>query len=492
MPQNPLQKLNADTPSGRPQQGSLKSSTVLPEVPFDLSKPVFRLRRPRPAETATEERIMCNTHAADPAYHAGSMLHNADIANGTLVLILAGGRGSRLHEMTDRRTKPAVYFGGNWRIIDFTLSNCLNSNLLKIGVITQYGAHSLLRHLQHAWSFLPRERNQFVDMLPARQQTDENCWYRGTADAVWQNAAIMREHYKPKHVLILAGDHIYKMDYMQMLRDHIQSRAKCTVGCIEVRRSEAGQFGVMAVNESLKVMDFVEKPANPPAMREKPDSSLASMGIYVFDADYLYQTLAEDAAREDTAHDFGKDIIPKALRDGVLYAHPFERSCKGRNAEGSIYWRDVGTLDSYWRTHMDLVTEYPQLNLFDTTWPVRGLPTQALPAKFFYKHPHKRTLDNSLVSGGCVITDAQISSSVLFDRVTVEAGSVIESAVILPSVHIGRNCRLKNCIIERNAVIPDGTEIGCNIETDAKHFRISSSGRVVLATPAMLESLRRS
>lgn len=411
------------------------------------------------------------------------------IAQDTLVLILAGGRGSRLHEMTDRRSKPAVYFGGNWRIIDFTLSNCLNSNLLKIGVITQYEAHSLLRHLQHAWSFLPRDRGQFVDMLPARQQIDESMWYRGTADAVWQNVPIMKEHYKPKHVLILAGDHIYKMDYMQMIRDHIERGAKCTVGCIEVKRSEAKEFGVMAVNENLKVQEFVEKPENPPAMREKPDHSLASMGIYVFDADYLYETLEREGKQENTHHDFGKDIIPHALEEGVLYAHPFERSCTGRNAEGSIYWRDVGTLDSYWRTHMDLVTEHPQLNLFDRSWPVRGLPTQSMPTKFFYKNTEGRTLDNSLISGGCIITDAQITSSVLFERVTVEEGSVIDSAVILPSVRIGKHCRLRNCIIERGCVIPDGMQIGFNAEEDAKYFRISSSGEVVLVTPSMLEKV---
>ncbi len=413
-------------------------------------------------------------------------LSNSSIADNTLVLILAGGRGSRLYEMTDRRSKPAVYFGGNWRIIDFTLSNCLNSNLLKIGVITQYEAHSLLRHLQHAWSFLPRERGQFVDMLPARQQVDESMWYRGTADAVWQNVTIMKEHYKPKYVLILAGDHIYKMDYMQMLRDHINSGAKCTVGCIEVKRSEADQFGIMAVNEHLKVQKFVEKPADPPAMREKPNSSLASMGIYVFDADYLYDTLEREVCRENTHHDFGKDVIPRALEDGVLYAHPFERSCMGRNAEGSIYWRDVGTLDSYWRTHMDLVTEHPQLNLFDNQWPVRGLPTQSMPAKFFYKNKSRRTLDNSMVSGGCIINDAEITSSVLFGRVTVDEGSVIDSAVILPGVSVGKNCHLKNCIIERNCIIPDGMQIGLDNEEDAKYFRISSSGDVVLVTPDML------
>ncbi|MDO5357098.1 MAG: glucose-1-phosphate adenylyltransferase [Conchiformibius sp.] len=421
-----------------------------------------------------------------------SFLHNTDIANDTLVLILAGGRGSRLHEMTDRRAKPAVYFGGNWRIIDFTLSNCLNSNLLRIGVVTQYEAHSLLRHLQHAWSFLPRERGQFVDMLPARQQLDESMWYRGTADAVWQNVAIMKEHYKPKYVLILAGDHIYKMDYMKMLRDHIYSEAKCTVGCIEVKRSEADQFGIMAVNDKLKVHEFIEKPADPPAMREKPDHSLASMGIYVFDADYLYSTLEDEVQSAETHHDFGKDIIPRAMREGVLYAHPFEKSCMGRNAEGSIYWRDVGTLDSYWGAHMDLVTEHPQLNLFDYDWPIRGLPTQPMPTKFFYKERDGRTLDNSLVGGGCVITDAEIASSVLFDRITVREQSKIQRSVILPGVKIGAGCLLENCIVERNCVIPDGMSIGADKDADrARGFRVSSGGGVTLVTPDMLLRLQQ-
>ncbi len=427
----------------------------------------------------------------NPSPNVSGFLHNSDIARDTLVLILAGGRGSRLHEMTDRRAKPAVYFGGNWRIIDFTLSNCLNSNLLRIGVITQYEAHSLLRHLQHAWSFLPRERGQFVDMLPARQQVDESMWYRGTADAVWQNVPIMKEHYKPKYVLILAGDHIYKMNYMNMVRSHIESEAKCTVGCIEVKREDAKEFGIMAVNDKLQVQAFVEKPQDPPTMREKPDHSLASMGIYVFDADYLYQVLEEEVKKDETDHDFGKNIMPRALDEGVLYAHPFEKSCMGRNAEGSIYWRDVGTLDSYWGAHMDLVTEHPQLNLFDYDWAIHGLPTQSMPTKFFYKDPDCRTLDNSLIGGGCVITDAEISNSVLFDRVKVDEKSVLHQAVVLPNVKVGKNCRLQDCIIERQCVIPDGMEIGVNKEADkARGFRISSSGKVTLVTPDMLAALK--
>ena len=412
------------------------------------------------------------------------------IAKNTLVLILAGGRGSRLHELTDKRAKPAVYFGGNRRIIDFALSNCINSNLNRIGVVTQYAAHSLLRHLQNGWSFLPQERNEFIDMLPARQQIDDSTWYRGTADAVYQNMAIIRDHYRPKYVLILAGDHIYKMDYGQMLLDHVTSGAKCTVGSIEVPRKEASEFGVMAVNENLKVKAFVEKPKDPPAMIGKPDSSLASMGIYVFDSDYLYEALDRTVNNENTSHDFGKDVLPMALEDGVLYAHPFERSCMGRNTEGAIYWRDVGTLDSYWQSNIDLVSEEPQLDIYDQTWPIRGNPSQTYPSKFFYKKYKDKNVDNSLIGGGCVITDAGISNSVLFDHIKVNEGSHIEYAVVLPQVTIGKNCVLKNCIIDRHCDIPDGMQIGVDVEEDRKRFRVSSSGRITLVTPAMLKKLR--
>lgn len=420
--------------------------------------------------------------------------HNlADIANSTLVLILAGGRGSRLHEMTDQRAKPAVYFGGNWRIIDFTLSNCLNSNLLRIGVITQYEAHSLLRHLQHAWSFLPRERGQFVDMLPARQQVGEDIWYRGTADAVWQNLPIMKEHYKPKHVLILAGDHIYKMNYLKMVQEHIKSGARCTVGSIEVKKEEAREFGIMAVNDKLQVQAFVEKPQDPPTMREKPDISMASMGIYVFDFDYLTHVLEDEINKgEKKDLDFGKHLMPRAMNEGVLYAHPFEKSCTGRNSEGSAYWRDVGTLDSYWQAHMDLVSEHSQLNLFDKEWAIRGLPTQSMPTKFFYKDKGKHVVDDSLIAGGCLITNATITKSVLFDNIVVADNSSIHETVILPDVKIGENCRLQNCIVERKCQIPNGMVIGVDKEHDkARGFRVSSSGKVTLVTPSMLEKLAK-
>lgn len=408
-----------------------------------------------------------------------------DISEQTMVLILAGGRGSRLREMTDWRAKPAVYFGGSWRIIDFALSNCINSHLMKIGVISQYQAHSLLRHLQHGWSFLNRERGQFVDMLPARQQLDDSTWYRGTADSVWQNMPILKSHYKPKYILILAGDHIYKQDYMQMIRDHIESGAQCTVGCIQVKRSEAHQFGVMGVNEKLKVREFVEKPADPPGMVDNPEYSLASMGIYVFNANYLYESLEQQVETPETSHDFGKDIIPKAVEDGVLYAHPFERSCKGRSSDGYAYWRDVGTLDSYWQANIDLTSEKPQIDIFDNSWPIRSIPRQLMPTKFFFKSGDERKVDNSLVGNGCVITDATISNSVLFNNITVDEGSILDNAVVLPQVAIGKNCVLRRCIIDRHITIPDGMQVGVDPEQDRKRFRVSENGIVLVARGMM-------
>ena len=327
-------------------------------------------------------------------------------------------------------------------------------------------------------------------MLPARQQIDDSTWYRGTADAVYQNMAIIRNHYRPKYILILAGDHIYKQDYSVMLMDHVTSGAKCTVGCIEVPRSEAHEFGVMAVNENLKVKAFVEKPKDPPAMVGKPDVSLASMGIYVFDADYLYQMLEKEVQKPYTSHDFGKDVLPRCLEEGTLYAHPFSRSCMGRNTEGEIYWRDVGTLDSFWQSNIDLVSENPQLDIYDQSWPIRGNPVQTYPSKFFYKNNNIKPVDNSLIGGGCVITDASISNSVLFDRIKIQEGSFIDHSVVLPEVQIGKNCILKDCIIDRHCIIPDNMQIGVDKALDSTRFRVSSTGKVVLVTPAMLKKLQ--
>ncbi|PID66549.1 MAG: glucose-1-phosphate adenylyltransferase [Gammaproteobacteria bacterium] len=406
----------------------------------------------------------------------------------TLVLILAGGRGSRLYELTDNRAKPAVYFGGSRRIIDFPLSNCINSNLNHIGVITQYAAHSLIRHVQHGWSFLSTELGDFIDLLPARQQIDDTTWYRGTADAIYQNIEIIKEHYRPKHVLILAGDHIYKMDYRKMLIDHIESGLKCTVSCIEVPKEEASGFGVMAVDKNLHVTGFVEKPEHPPEMPDKPGMALASMGIYVFDIDYLCEKLHECVAKEDTSHDFGNDIIPRTVRDRQLYAHSFDKSCEGRNPHGTSYWKDVGTLDSYWSANMDLLSESPQLDLFDEKWLIRGLPSQVNPSKFYYTDPDCQGMTNSIISGSCVIKDATITGSVLFDHITVDAGSVIKECVILPENNIGKNCVLSKCILDRHLTIPDGIQIGVDPEQDKKRFRVSEEG-VILVNAAMLAKL---
>lgn len=422
-------------------------------------------------------------------YDISNLKTGRALSDETLVLILAGGRGSRLHELTDNRAKPAVYFGGSRRIIDFALSNCINSNLNHIGVITQYAAHSLIRHIQRGWSFLPVERGDFIDLLPARQQIDDSTWYRGTADAVYQNLEILRDHYRPKRVLILGGDHIYKMDYRKMLIDHVESGKKCTVGCIEFPSEKASGFGIMAVDKNLHVTNFVEKPANPPHMPDKPGMSLASMGIYVFETDYLYDKLEECCKKEGTSHDFGNDIIPQAVKDGELFAHSFEKSCEGRNPNGTSYWKDVGSLGSYWRANMDLLNESPQMDIFDSHWPIRGIPAQVNPSKFYYSDDSRRGITNSIVAGACVIKNADISHSILFDSIRVEAGSEITASVILPQVHVGKNCVLKKCIIDRNLSIPDGLQVGVDAKHDAQRgFRITEEG-ITLVNAKMLNAL---
>lgn len=410
-----------------------------------------------------------------------------ELSDETLVLILAGGRGSRLHEMTDARAKPAVYFGGSRRIIDFPLSNCINSNLNHIGVITQYEAHSLIRHIQRGWSFLPAERGDFIDILPARQQLDDTTWYRGTADAVYQNMKIIESHYRPKRVLILAGDHIYKMDYRKMIIDHVESGKKCTVGCIEFPKEKASGFGIMAVDKNLHVTAFVEKPDNPPEMPDKPGMSLASMGIYVFETDYLAEKLEQCVQKKGTSHDFGNDIIPQTVKDGELYAHAYDKSCEGRNPNGTSYWKDVGTLGSYWRANMDLLSEAPQLDIFDQHWPIRGIPSQVNPSKFYYTNGKCKGMMNSIISGACVIRNADISQSVLFNRIRVESGTEIQECVILPLVEVGENCTLRKCIIDRRVSIPDGMEIGVDLGRDkARGLRVSEDG-IVLVTQKLLE-----
>ncbi len=337
-----------------------------------------------------------------------------------VALVLAGGRGSRLHNLTDRRAKPAVYFGGKFRIIDFALSNCLNSGIRRIGVITQYKSHSLLQHLQRGWAFLKNEMNEFVDLMPAQQRTEGESWYSGTADAVYQNQDIIAS-YRADYIVVLAGDHVYKMNYALMLADHVAKGRECTVGCIAVPRAEASAFGVMAVDENDMVIDFVEKPKDPPSMPGRPDMSLASMGIYIFNAPYLFKALQHDMANPDSQHDFGKDIIPAAVREGKAAAHPFELSAVGARVHEQPYWRDVGTIDAFWDANIDLTATVPMLNLYDTRWPIWTYQAQLPPAKFVHNEQDRRGMAiESLVSGGCIVSGA-VFRSVLFSRVRVHS-----------------------------------------------------------------------
>lgn len=405
-----------------------------------------------------------------------------------MALILAGGRGSRLKQLTDTRCKPAVYFGGHFRIIDFVLSNCMNSGLRRIGVLTQYKSHSLLRHLQRGWNFLKSEMHEFVDLIPAQQRVDEEYWYRGTADAVYQSLDIIKSN-KPEYVVILAGDHIYKMDYARMLADHALSGAGVTVGCIEVDRQEAKAFGVMAIDENKKVTSFVEKPADPPAMPGKPDRSLASMGIYIFTADYLYRMLDEDIALEGSSHDFGKDIIPKAVGEGQVVAHFFQDSCVYNSEKAPAYWRDVGTIDAYWEANIDLTATVPELNLYDRSWPIWTYQEQLPPAKFVHNEPNRRgEAIESSVSAGCILSGS-VHNSLLFSNCRVHSYTQIHGAVLLPEVQVGRNVRLTKVVVDRGCRIPDGLVVGEDPAEDARRF-YRSEGGVTLITPRMLEKLQ--
>ncbi|HSV45172.1 MAG TPA: glucose-1-phosphate adenylyltransferase [Ramlibacter sp.] len=410
------------------------------------------------------------------------------LARKTIGLVLAGGRGSRLAHLTDRRAKPAVYFGGKFRIIDFALSNCLNSGVRRLGVITQYKSHSLLRHLQRGWSFLRNEFNEFIDLLPAQQRLDELSWYRGTADAVYQNLDILFAH-NPKYILILAGDHIYKQDYARLIADHVAMDARCTVACIEVPLAEATAFGVMHIDENRKILQFLEKPANPPHMPGKPDKALASMGVYVFDADYLYEALCTDSATPGSANDFGKDVIPAVVALGHAVAHPFELSCVRSTQEATAYWRDVGTVDAYWQANLDLTDPLPELDMYDREWPIWTYQEQLPPAKFVLDEDGRRGhAVNSLVSGGCIISGSTVRRSVLFSSVRIHSFSLVEESVILPQVDVGRNCELRRVVIDNGCQIPEGMRIGVDPEEDARRFFRTEQG-IVLVTRTMLQNL---
>ncbi len=405
-----------------------------------------------------------------------------------MAYVLAGGRGSRLMELTDRRAKPAVYFGGKSRIIDFALSNALNSGIRRFGVATQYKAHSLIRHLQRDWNFLRPERNETFDILPASQRVSEEAWYAGTADAVYQNLDIIKDS-DPRYMIILAGDHIYKMDYEKMLRQHVEAGADVTIGCLEVSREEATGFGVMHVDKDDRIISFVEKPKDPPPMPGKPDKSLASMGIYVFEAQFLWDQLERDAADPNSSRDFGKDIIPYIVKHGKAVAHHFSKSCVKSRSEAEPYWRDVGTVDAYWEANIDLTDVVPELDLFDSDWPIWTYGEITPPAKFVHDIDGRRgSAVSSLVSGGCIVSGAFLKRSLLFTGVRVNSYSMVENTIILPQSQVGRGVRLKNVVVDARVKIPDGLVVGEDPELDAARFRRTEKG-ICLITQPMLDRI---
>jgi len=402
------------------------------------------------------------------------------LTRNTLALILAGGRGSRLKHLTKWRSKPAVPFGGKFRIIDFPLSNCINSGIRQVGVLTQYKAHSLILHIQKGWSFLRGEFGEFVELLPAQQRIENN-WYTGTADAVYQNLDILRNH-DPSYVLILAGDHIYRMDYGTMIAHHVETGADMTVGCIEVDLETAKGFGVMAVDEEGLVREFAEKPDDPKPIPGSDDTALASMGIYVFNKDFLFEQLIKDADTPNSSHDFGRDIMPSVIEKYQVASYSFQDPRSGKQA----YWRDVGTIDAFWAANLELIGVTPELNLYDKTWPVWTYQEQLPPAKFIFDNDNRRGMAvDSMVSGGCIISGSKVSNSLLFSNVRLNSYSEVNDSVILPDVEIGRHCRISKAVIDKGCKIPEGTIIGQDLEADAKRFLVSPGG-VVLVTGEML------
>ncbi len=403
------------------------------------------------------------------------------LTQNTLALILAGGRGSRLKQLTKWRAKPAVPFGGNFRIIDFPLSNCINSGIRRVAVLTQYKSHSLIRHIQQGWSFQRPELGEFVELVPAQQRVKDD-WYEGTADAVFQNLDIIRS-INPEYILVLAGDHIYKMDYGPMLAAHQEKQADMTVGCVEVPLEQAKAFGVMSVNKDSRIVEFNEKPEHPEPLPHNKECALASMGIYIFNTKFLFEQLSKDATTKGSSHDFGKDMIPSVIEKYRTYAYAY------RDSSGDQpYWRDVGTIDSYWAANMELIGITPELNLYDKIWPIWTHQPQLPPAKFIFDDDGRRgTAIDSMVSAGCLISGAEVHHSLLFSNVRINSFTTLKDCVILPDTTIGRNCRLNKVVVDKGCNIPEGTVIGENTEEDAKRFHVSEDG-VVLVIPEMLEA----
>lgn len=402
----------------------------------------------------------------------------------SMVFVLAGGRGSRLNELTDRRVKPAVYFGGKTRIIDFALSNALNSGIRKMAVATQYKAHSLIRHLQRGWSFFRAERNEFLDILPASQRSNTESWYKGTADAVTQNIDIV-DSYGVDYVIILAGDHIYKMDYELMLRQHVESGADVTVGCLTVPREDATAFGVMATDETGRITSFLEKPADPPATPEDPNKALASMGIYVFDWKFLRNLLLDDAANPESTNDFGHDLIPHVVKHGKAVAHRFDESCV--RAEGApVYWKDVGTIDAFWESNIDLTSFTPDLDLWDKNWPIWTYSESTPPAKFIHDERDRRGMAiSSMISGGCIISGTEVRNSCLFTGVHTNSYAVLDQAVVLPNVVVNRSARLRRVVIDKGVIIPEGLVVGEDATEDARWFNVTERGTTLITQPML-------
>jgi len=409
--------------------------------------------------------------------------YSTPLARSSMAYVLAGGRGSRLMELTDRRAKPAVYFGGKSRIVDFALSNALNSGIRRIAVATQYKAHSLIRHLQRGWNFLQPVRNESFDILPASQRLGDSQWYAGTADAVFQNIDII-DGYDPEYLVVLAGDHVYKMDYERMLVQHVNSGADVTVACVEVPVADASAFGVMHVDAEDRIVTFLEKPANPPEMPDRPGRALASMGIYVFHRELLHDQLRRDAADPHSSRDFGKDVIPWLVANGKAVAHRFTDSCVRSRGETESYWRDVGTIDAYWEANVDLTDVVPDLDLYDSNWPIWTYAEITPPAKFVHDVEGRRGSGvASLVSGGCIVSGANLRRSLLFTGVHVHSYSTVVNAVVLPYVDIARHCRLTNVVIDAGVKIPQGLVVGEDPELDARRFRRSELGICLITQP---------
>lgn len=399
----------------------------------------------------------------------------------TLAIILAGGQGSRLKELTAWRAKPSVPFGGKFRIIDFPLSNCVNSGIRRIGVATQYKSHSLIKHIQQGWGHFRGEFGEYVELLPAQQRINKDNWYLGTADALYQNLDIIRAH-EPEYVLILAGDHIYKMDYGVMLAKHVENEADLTVGCFEVSPEEAKAFGVMAVDDDNRIVEFAEKPENPKHVPGNPDIALASMGIYIFNSKFLIEQLIKDADDVRSSRDFGKDIIPHVVNKYRAFAYSFNN----KQEQHQTYWRDVGTIEAFWQANQELIGVSPELNLYDDEWPIWTYQEQLPPAKFVFDDDERRGMAvDSMVSGGCIISGAKITHSLMFSNVRVSSYSHIQDSVILPDVQIGKNCHIKNAVIDKGTQIPDDTNIGVNLDDDKKRFRVTENG-IILVTPDMI------